>query len=135
MKKLKTMTKKELLDIYEKFDITLPEIDKPTNPELVDDLETIYGLTDEKLEEFEKKKDTELTEEKQGDYSQFAENDEGQVVICMDRQNASFGIGSYTFSRERRYVPVDAETAATLLALPGFHKVTREELKRVNFKK
>lgn len=134
VKKLRQMTKPELLKLFEEFSLLLPDVDKPTNPELIDALETKYQITDKYLKAYREKKDTKLDETDQGDYEPFAQSDDGTVVICMDRKNASYAVGRYTFTQAKRFLPVDKDTAEILLKEhTGFHKATREEIKR-NFK-
>lgn len=131
MKRLSQMNKPELLALYDRFSLMLPETEKPTNAELRDELETRYGITDEALKAFEEKKDAELNDGGKGDYSQFVEAEDGTVVIVMDRNNLSYAVGKYTWTHNRRYVPVDKKTAEEILANhTGFHKATGEEIKR-----
>lgn len=134
MKKLYQLKKQELFDLYEKFN--LPPLDKedPTVAEIKFDLETNYGITNETLSSWYEKVDTELEKDGKGDYTDFVEAADGTVIVCMDRNNASFAIGRYVFTQARRYVPVDKETAEELVTKhTGFHKATREEIKN-NFK-
>lgn len=134
MKKLKQMTKPELMQIYKDFTLTPPDVEKPTNVELVSYLEDKYQITDKKLKAYYEKEDTKLDDKNQGDYESFVQSDDGTVVICMDRKNASYAIGRYTFTQNKRYLPVDKDTAEIILKEhSGFHKATREEIKR-NFK-
>src|SRR5574338_269206 len=133
MKKLRYMNKDELLEVYDIFDLMVPEPDEdgkpPTNEELRDDLQERYEITDEKLKAWEEKKDVELETDTP---TIPLEDDEGNVVICMDRDNLSFGYGKYMFSKSARYQVVDADTAKVLLKeFDGFHRATREELKLV----
>lgn len=133
MKKLRYMKKDELLEVYKQFDIPLPDPDEdgklPTNDVLLDDLEVIYDITDDKIKAWEEKKDAELNKEEP---VLPLEDDDGNIVICMDRDNLSFGYGKYRFTKASRYQVVDAETAKALLNdYEGFHRATREELKLV----
>lgn len=133
MKKLRYMNKDELLDVFKEFDIPLPDADEdgklPTNDELRDDLQVVYDITDDKIKAWEEKKDAELRKDEP---VLPLEDDDGNIIICMDRDNLSFGYGKYTFSKSYRYQVVDAETARVLLnEYDGFHRATREELKLV----
>lgn len=130
------MNKAELLGLYEKFDLMLPTEEdnggKVTNDDMREDLQITYGITDEKLREWEAKKDVELEDDAEGDYSNYVEDESGRVLIYMDRQNSSYGIGKYVFTQKQRYLPVDKETAEEILANhEGFRQVSREEVKRI----
>lgn len=133
-KNINQMKLGELEGVFKDFDIPLPD-ESYTRKSLIDDLATIYGITNATLKAYDEKKDTELTDGKDEGYDKFAEDPEtGKVVICMDRNNISYQVGAYYFSRSHRYVAVDQETAQFLLEEEtGFHKATREELQR-NFK-
>ncbi len=133
-KNINQMNKGELEAVFDLFDIPLPD-EAYTKKSLIDDLATIYNITNETLKAYDKKQDTELNDDDEDEYDAFAADPEtGKVVICMDRNNISYQVGAYYFSRTHRYVPVDAETAEFLLnEETGFHKATREELQR-NFK-
>lgn len=135
MKNLNQMNKKELHELYEKFDLMLPDAEegeKITNKDLIEDLQVTYGITNEVLKEYERKKDVELEEDAEGDYSGYVEDNDGRILIYMDRPNASYGIGKYVFTQANRYMPVDKETAKELLTNhEGFRQVSREEVKRV----
>lgn len=132
-KNINQMNKAELEGVFELFDIPLPD-ESYTKKSLIDDLATIYNITNDTLKAYDKKQDTELDDEDDG-YNKFAEDPEtGQQVICMDRNNISYQVGKYYFSRSHRYVAVDADTAEFLLnEETGFHKATREEIQR-NFR-
>lgn len=128
------MSKGELEAVFDLFDIPLPD-EAYTKKSLIDDLATIYGITNDTLKAYDNKEDTELNNDGEDEYDKFAEDPEtGKQVICMDRNNVSYQVGVYYFSRTNRYVAVDADTAKFLLEEEtGFHKATREELQR-NFK-
>lgn len=132
-KNINQMNKTELEGVFELFDIPLPD-EAYTKKSLIDDLATIYGITNDTLKAYDNKQDTELDDKNDG-YDDFAKDPEtGKQVICMDRNNVSYQVGVYYFSRTNRYVVVDEETAKFLLEEEtGFHKATREEIQR-NFK-
>lgn len=132
MKKIRYMNKTELTEVFNRFDI--PTVDPETGDEfskkeMVYDLVNVYGVNDEKLAEFEEKKDTQLTDGKE-EYSEFVEDEHGAVVMRMDRNNSSFGIGNKIFTTRARYQLVTAEQAEQLLAMGGFSKATKEEIER-----
>lgn len=133
MKKIRYMSKPELEAIYEEFNIPTqnPDTGKDlSKTELAFDLKNVYGIDDEKLKSYREKKDTELVDGKD-EYSEFVEDEKsGTVVVCMDRQNSSFGIGKKIFTKNARYQIVTEAEARTLLNLGGFHKATREEIAR-----
>jgi hypothetical protein len=135
MKNINQMNKKELMGLYEQFDLLPPDADegeKITNNDLREDLAETYGITNESLAEYERKKDVPLEEGAEGDYSQFVEDESGRVLIYMDRSNSSYGVGKYVFTQAQRYLPVDKETAKEILDNhEGFRQVSREEVKRV----
>lgn len=127
------MKKAELLELFDIFKIPMPEWDDPTVAEIKEYLEE-NGITNETLDSWNKKKDVELEEDGDADYSDFVEAADGSVVICMDRKNPSYSIGRYVFTQAKRYLPVDKEAADQILKNhTGFHKATKEELK-ANFK-
>jgi hypothetical protein len=134
-KNINQMKLDELEAVFKEFDIPLPDDEKYTRSSLIDDLATYYNITNETLKALDNKEDTELTVDDKDGYTEFAEDPEtGKQVICMDRNNISYQVGVYYFSKTHRYVAVDAETASFLLnEETGFHKATREEIQR-NFK-
>lgn len=135
MKNINQMNKKELYALYEQFDLLPPEPEdgeKITNNDLRADLAEVYGITNESLAEFERKKDVPLEKDAEGDYSGYVEDESGRILIYMDRSNSSYGVGKYVFTQAQRYLPVDKETAKELLNNhEGFRQVSREEVKRV----
>lgn len=116
----------ELLEIFREFGLDLPS-ETPTKQELKVALKQ-HGITNNDIKNWESKKDYEPNEKA---YENMAVDQvTGDVIVAMDRKNAWFEYKQYKFSSERKFVPMSAEDAETLLASwTGFHKATKEEIR------
>lgn len=127
MKSLSQRNKDELVEIYTKYGLELPEVINKN--ELKNRLLQVYGIDNDKLKQMESKKDFSPSQESYDSIA--ADTVTGDVVVAMTRQNPSFTYKKYKFTQERPYVPMTQEDAEFLISrYPGFHKAIREEIKR-----
>ena len=136
MKPLSQRKVAEVLAVYERHGIPLPETDdgdKPTQKELVAHLNTL-GINNKTNKEWELKHLTtvDLDDEPGEDAPQQSEpEDDDMVVVMMTRRNPIFTWREYTFSPKKPFVPMPKKDALDLVQkYDGFHVAKREEIKR-----
>jgi len=119
---LESKSKPELEKLCEEYEVELPSDIRITKKIMVAALEEL-GVTEESLKIMNKKEREESI--------QPEVNFEGQVVVCMERQNPSFGFKHYKFSQEKKYVVMEETDARQLLSTTsGFRRATRDEVVR-----
>ncbi len=125
MKPLSQMLKQDLVELYEKFNLELP--DEPyTKNELLYGLEE-SNITTETLKKFNGKSEDESI----GVEPRYAGVDKGSVVVVMRRKNKSFSYGKHSFSDTKPYVVMtDAEAKELVNSVKGFSIASAEEIKR-----
>ncbi|QLF83306.1 hypothetical protein SEA_NICEHOUSE_62 [Rhodococcus phage NiceHouse] len=114
----------EIKQVFTEFGIDIP--DEATKKELLVELGRL-GIDNKKLKEFESKKENKL------DVKEYADQEnpevEGDVVVCMKRNNTVFSWGTYRFTSTHKFVPMPKDEALKLIqAYPGFHIATRKEI-------
>lgn len=118
-KPLTSRNKEELIALHGELNLQLPDDPKPTNADLITNLKN-KGVTNQKLKALNKKRESENSPKSLVN---------SQVVVAMDRSNASFTFGKHTFSRLRKYVPMPETEANELISrYDGFRKASREEV-------
>jgi hypothetical protein len=119
---LENRSKPELEKLCEEYQIDLPTDIRVTKKIMVSALEEL-GITEQSLKVLNKK-------EKEEAFVPEV-NIDGQAVVCMERDNPSFGYKSYKFSRDKKYVVMEEDDARELLSTtPGFRRATRDEVVR-----
>ncbi|ASZ74887.1 hypothetical protein FDI69_gp073 [Rhodococcus phage Trina] len=131
MKRISQYSKPELIALFEKYNLELPQTKpgkQPTVKEMVVQL-GVYEINDETLRKMEEKHDFQPDEKTYENIA--ATSPSGDVVVMMTRKNPSFNFKTHKFTQERRFVPMSEEDAEQLISIwPGFHKATREEIQR-----
>lgn len=123
MKPLNSRKSEELVELFERFNLTLPEPDvkgKVTRPRLIAALKEA-GIDNKRLIEFEKKEQEESVK--------ASNTFNGMAVVCMDRQNASFQFRRYKFTQDKKYVLMPETDASELIStVAGFRLASVQEV-------
>ena len=127
MKSLTQRNKPELIELHQRFNIDLPS-DSPTKPELLASLQA-NGINNAKLRALDTKKPLPVLVEDDYESTVLSDPNTGEVIVCMDRQNAFFQYGKYKFTQVHKFIPMLRSDAEDLIKRnSGFHLATREEV-------
>jgi hypothetical protein len=126
MKKIAQMNKSELIEVFQEWNLELP--DPTTLTELRDGLAQA-SIDDESLKDWNKKEDVPMPEI--GDFSDEVEKHKGEdVVVKMTRENVHYNFEGYIFTQKNPFVVMKPGAADILVNnVDGFHKATKEEIK------
>jgi hypothetical protein len=127
MKKIAQMNKSELIEVFQEWNLELP--DPTTLTELRDGLQQA-GVDDTSLKDWNKKEDVPMPEV--GNFEDEVEKHKGEdVVVKMTRENVHYNFGGYIFTQKAPFVVMKPDAANLLLNsdIEGFHRATKEEIK------
>lgn len=117
MKPLTQRKKEDLVEIFRRFELDLPEGDF-TKQDLLMSLQAA-GIDNRKVALFESK------EEKENKYTES----NTMVIVRMDRQNVLFQYGQFKFTKNKPYQLMSSLSARDLVQkFPGFHVASPEEV-------